>query len=172
MRKTVVMDQSPCFCQVVPELCASRDKWIESFSAKYRLSIQKIIFTQGWLQCPSHMSISVNYLISCIIPTTIPVILLISNYCFSFPRFFLLVQSLNCVWLFATPWTIAHQAPWGFPSKDTRVGCHSLLQGIVPDQRSNMHLPHWHGDFIPLHPRGSPQIFSTFFYKLHTIIGR
>ena len=26
----------------------------------------------------------------------------------------------------ATPWTAAHQAPWDFPGKGTRVGCHSL----------------------------------------------
>ena len=31
----------------------------------------------------------------------------------------------------ATPLTVAHQAPlsMGFPGKDTRVGCHFLLQG-------------------------------------------
>ena len=32
----------------------------------------------------------------------------------------------------ATPWTAAHQAPlsMGFPSENTGVGCHFLLQGI------------------------------------------
>ena len=30
---------------------------------------------------------------------------------------------------FATLWTIAHQAPWGFPGKNTGTGCHFLLQG-------------------------------------------
>ena len=32
--------------------------------------------------------------------------------------------------LFATPWTIAHQAPlcpWNFPRRNTGVGCHFLL---------------------------------------------
>ena len=31
--------------------------------------------------------------------------------------------------LFATPWTVAHQLfwPWGFPRKNTGVGCHFLL---------------------------------------------
>ena len=41
-------------------------------------------------------------------------------------------QSLNHVWVFVAPWTIAHQAPpcMGFPSKDTWWGCLFLLQGI------------------------------------------
>ena len=39
------------------------------------------------------------------------------------------VKSLSRVWLFATPWTAAHQAPpsMGFSSKSTGVGCHCLL---------------------------------------------
>ena len=46
---------------------------------------------------------------------------------------------LSCVQLFATPWTVVHQAPlsMGFPSKNTGVGCHFLLQGIFLTQRSN-----------------------------------
>ena len=32
--------------------------------------------------------------------------------------------------------------PWDFPSKNTRVGCHSLLQGIFPTQGSNTNLLH------------------------------
>ena len=44
----------------------------------------------------------------------------------------LLFQSLSPVRLFATPWTVAHQAPRprDFPGKSTGVGCHFLLQGI------------------------------------------
>ena len=40
------------------------------------------------------------------------------------------VKSLSRVWLFATPQTVAHQAPpsMGFSSKSTGVGCHCLLQ--------------------------------------------
>ena len=39
------------------------------------------------------------------------------------------VKSLSSVRPFATPWTIAHQAPpsMGFSSKNTGVGCHFLL---------------------------------------------
>ena len=36
-----------------------------------------------------------------------------------------------------TPWTVASLS-MGFPSKNTRVGCHCLLQGIFPTQGSNL----------------------------------
>ena len=32
--------------------------------------------------------------------------------------------------------------PWGSPGKNTGVGCHSLLQGIFPTQKSNPGLLH------------------------------
>ena len=53
-------------------------------------------------------------------------------------------QSLSCVKLFVTPWTIACQAPlsWNSPGKNTGVGSHSLLQGIFPTQESNPGLLH------------------------------
>ena len=35
---------------------------------------------------------------------------------------------LSRVWLFATLWTVAHQAPpWDSPGKNTGAGCHFLL---------------------------------------------
>ena len=38
-----------------------------------------------------------------------------------------------------TPWTVAGQTlcPWRFPGKNTKVGCHFLLQGTFPTQRSS-----------------------------------
>ena len=68
-----------------------------------------------------------------------------------FPMFSIIVP-LSCsilllshVWLFGTPWTIAHQAPlsWDFPGKNTGVGCHVLLQGIFLTQEWNLCLLHW-----------------------------
>ena len=40
------------------------------------------------------------------------------------------VKLLSRVWLFVTPWTVAHQAPpsMGFSRQSTGVGCHFLLQ--------------------------------------------
>ena len=51
---------------------------------------------------------------------------------------------LNCVRLFATPWTVACQAPlsMGFSRNNTGVCCHTLLQGVFPTQRSNLGLLH------------------------------
>ena len=48
-------------------------------------------------------------------------------------------QSLSRVRLFVTPWTVAPRllCPWGSPGKNTGVGCHFLLQGILPTQGSN-----------------------------------
>ena len=47
---------------------------------------------------------------------------------------------LSYVQLFATPWTVAHQAPlsMGFSNKNTRVDSHVLLQEIFLTQRSNL----------------------------------
>ena len=46
---------------------------------------------------------------------------------------------LSRVLLFATPWTVGHHAPLSrdFPSRNTRMGYHALLQGIFPTQGSN-----------------------------------
>ena len=59
-------------------------------------------------------------------------------------------QLLSHVWLFATPWAAARQSPLSmdFPGKNTRVGCHFLLQGIFPTQRLNPPLLHWQADSI------------------------
>ena len=52
------------------------------------------------------------------------------------------VKSLSRVQLFATPWTVAYQAPpsMGFPGKGSGVGCHFLLQRIFLTQGSDPHL--------------------------------
>ena len=52
---------------------------------------------------------------------------------------------LSRVRLFVTPWTVAHLAP----GKNTGVGCHSLLQGILLTQGLNLHLLHWQADSFP-----------------------
>ena len=59
-------------------------------------------------------------------------------------------QSLIPVWLFVTPWTVAMLLfPWDFPGKNTGMGCHFLLQGILLTQGSNLHLLHWQVDSLP-----------------------
>ena len=68
------------------------------------------------------------------------------------------IKSLHCVWLFATPWTVACQAPlsMGFPRQETTVGCDFLLQGIFLTQGSNLHLLHWQAGSLPLRHQGRP----------------
>ena len=46
--------------------------------------------------------------------------------------------------------------PWDSPGKNTRVGCHALLQGIFPSQGSNLHLLHCRQVLYPLSHLGSP----------------
>ena len=75
-------------------------------------------------------------------------------------------QSLSHVWLFATSWTIAHQAPLSmeFSSKNTEVGCHFLLQRIFPTQGLNpclLCLLHWQADSLPLAPLGKPHFMPV-----------
>ena len=65
----------------------------------------------------------------------------------------------SCVQFFATPWTVAHQAPlqWGFPGKNPGVDSHFLLQRIFPSQGSNsclFCLLHWQMDSYQLHHLG------------------
>ena len=67
------------------------------------------------------------------------------------------VQLLSRVQLFATPWTIPHQAPlsMGFSRQEYRSGLPCPLQGIFPTQRSNPGLLHWQADSLPLSHQGT-----------------
>ena len=47
------------------------------------------------------------------------------------------VCMLSCIWLFVTP---GPSCPWNLSGKNTRVGCHFLLQGIFTIQGSNLGL--------------------------------
>ena len=66
---------------------------------------------------------------------------------------------LFCIWLFATPWTVACQTPLFLgilPGKNTGVDCRALLQRIFPTQGSNPGLLHcrqilYHQRYFMLH---------------------
>ena len=47
-------------------------------------------------------------------------------------------------------------SPPGFPGKNTGVGCHFLLQRIIPTQGWNTYLLHWQVISLPLSLQGSP----------------
>ena len=83
-------------------------------------------------------------------------------------RVYVHAQSLSSVQPFATPWTVAHQAPlsMGFPGKNTGVGCHSVLQGTFPTQGTNSYLLcllHWQAYSLLQSHLGNPpaQIFGV-----------
>ena len=74
------------------------------------------------------------------------------------------LKAKNCC-LFAKSWPTLLQAPglwparllcpWDFPSKNTGVGCHSLLQGI-PDPRVELKSPALAGGFFTTESPGKP----------------
>ena len=70
------------------------------------------------------------------------------------------VWTLSRVRLFLTPWTVAARfCPWDSPSKNTRVGCHFLIQGIFLTHGSNPSLPY--SRQILYHRTASEAMFST-----------
>ena len=46
--------------------------------------------------------------------------------------------------------------PWDFSGKNTRVGCHFILQGIFPTQGLNSCLLHWQAGSLALSQQGDP----------------
>ena len=69
-------------------------------------------------------------------------------------------QLLSCVQPFATPWTIAHQAPLSMDCSSQEywngMGSHSLPQGIFPTQRQNSSLLYLRQILYHLSHQGSP----------------
>ena len=53
-------------------------------------------------------------------------------------------------------WSPLVLCPWDSPRKNTRVGCHALLQGIFLTQGSNPGLPHCGQILYQLSHKGSP----------------
>ena len=72
-------------------------------------------------------------------------------------------------WLFATRWTIAHQAPLSmvFPGKNTGVGCQALFQGIFSIPGSNPRLSrllYWQGSLLLGPPFAAISSTSSWWY--------
>ena len=55
-------------------------------------------------------------------------------------------------------WPHGLYSPWNSPGQNTRVGSHSLLQGIFPTQALNPDLPHCRQILYQLSHQGSPRI--------------
>ena len=78
------------------------------------------------------------------------------------------------VQFFATLWTVAHQVllPWDFPGKNTRMGCHFVLQWNFLTQRSNQCLLwplRWEADSLLLSHLGS-EIYDTVLLIIVTML--
>ena len=56
--------------------------------------------------------------------------------------------------------------PWDFPDKNTREGCHFLLQGIFPTQGFNPRVLHWQADSFTAEPSGKPRLLARFCFFL------
>ena len=63
----------------------------------------------------------------------------------------------NSLWSYG-PWYTRLLCPWNSPGKNTRVSCHSLLQGIFLTQGSNPGLPHCRQILYHLSHQGRPHI--------------
>ena len=69
---------------------------------------------------------------------------------------------LSHVQLFVTPWTVAcWDPPWDFPSKNTRVSCRFLLQGIFPTQGLGPCLLPWQADAFATESLGKPYFMDV-----------
>ena len=68
------------------------------------------------------------------------------------------VKSLSCVWLFATPWTVAHQTPLPieFSRKEYWSGLPFLYPGDIPNPGIEPGSPTLQLDTLPSEPPGKP----------------
>ena len=71
------------------------------------------------------------------------------------------VKSLSRVWLFATPWTVAHQAypSMGFSRQEYQSGLPFPSPGDLPDPGIKPRSPALQADALTSEPSGKPSIF-------------
>ena len=72
------------------------------------------------------------------------------------------VTSLSCVWLFATPWTVAYQVPpsMGFSRQEYWSGLPFPSPGALPDPGIEPGSPALQTDALPSEPPGKHTIAS------------
>ena len=89
--------------------------------------------------------------------------LVFTSVCYYLHQLSVCMCMLSHVQLFEIPWTAATRLlySWNFPVKNTKVGCHFLLQGIFLTQGSNLCILHWQADSLPLNHLGSLHQLST-----------
>ena len=82
------------------------------------------------------------------------------------PPLVAVVQSLSCVLLLGPHGLQPSRllCPWDFPGKNTGVGCHFLLQGILLTHGSNLRFLNWRADFLLLSHQRSLLFALTIMY--------
>ena len=79
-------------------------------------------------------------------------------------------QSLSCVWLFVTPWTVAHQAPLskGFPRQEYWSGLPFPSSGELPDPGTELTSPTLASEFFTTQPPEKPSHANYPLYNNNT----
>ena len=80
------------------------------------------------------------------------------------------MKSLSCVQLFATLWTVAHQAPlyMGFSRQEYWSGLPFPYPGDLPDPGMEPGSPALQADSLPLNYSGSPSMYVCTHTHTHT----
>ena len=78
-------------------------------------------------------------------------------------------KSLSCVWLFASPWTVAHQAPSsiGFPRQEYWSGLPFPSPGDLPDPGIQPGSPAFQADSLPSESPPSSVFWTPPYAVLH-----
>ena len=87
---------------------------------------------------------------------------MLSRFVFDFlPRSKWKVKSLSCVWLFATPWTVAYQAPLSMEfSRQYWSGLPFPSPGDLPNPGIKPRSPELQADTLPFESPGKPRSFN------------
>ena len=89
----------------------------------------------------------------------------VAQWLFRFRFYFLLKsESENCSAMTDSLGSHRLYSPWNSPGQNTGMGSRSLLQGILPTQGSNPHLPHGRQILYQLSHQGSPRILEWVAY--------
>ena len=80
------------------------------------------------------------------------------------------VKSFSCVRLFATPWTVAHQAPpsMGYSRQEYWSGLPFPSSGDLPDPGIEPRSPALQADALTYEPSGKPDGYTVSLYFLMT----
>ena len=115
------------------------------FGCSNEIWLWKLILINGWLWIGQIQSVN------------------LSDVSFFFFKTEVLVLVAQSCLTPCNPWLLC---PWNSPGKNTGVGCHSLLQGIFPNQGSNPRSPELQTDSLCFNHQGSPKVMSKSKYMI------